>query len=275
MLARSIHRRWTFLVFLGLAAAWAMPGTCLGGILEFRNGYEGTKPSDTYSAPSLWMIANSDDKARVNKTTAEFAYNNQKARRLLLRWDLRSIAPGTVIDRASFVLHLHSHNEMHPPGTEHGPGSVSVRALAGDNAAWMEDLTKVTGNHQNTADGVPWRRAGGEETHIGNAHSVRMGEADWPGSMWTWTLTLDRQDPDTAGWLAIVQGWIDDPATNLGAVFHETKTVIPYAVHASGGQMDLRPTLVIELPEPACVFTVAGGLAVVLGRGGRGMRRRA
>jgi len=92
-----------------------------------------------------------------------------------------------------------------------------------------------------------------------------MGAADWDAD--TWQLVLDTGSEQDASALAVIQGWLDDPASNLGVRFNTDAGQVYYA-YGSGADADFRPTLILETAPEPCTFlsVVAGWLLLATGR---------
>ncbi len=221
----------------------------------FRDGYAGTGEDPAYRAISLALTSGLDVPAVQG---APATLGGQAARHLLIRWDLSGadgLPAGIEIRRVTILLTL---------AGGASPGTVRFYALSGANDAWFENLGAVTGNCQDAGAGLRWQTADGADTTLGAAAGVRLGTADWTDGVCA--LTLDAAHAEDAATLAVVQGWLTDPQTNLGVKINSESSPA-FEAYGSGAGAAFRPTLIVETaPEPAALAVLTVGAAMLLWR---------
>lgn len=143
----------------------------------------------------------------------------------LVRFDMSTIAPGTVIVAARLELvHLSTGDEV--------VGSISLFTLAESWVAGtgLGQLGVANWNERLTA--TAWTTPGGTT-------GVALAPAEVPPAAWRTTLDRDA-----------VQAWIDDEMTNFGILVRAANPTAGthYHFHSSNSTAtELRPELVIEL----------------------------
>jgi hypothetical protein len=156
------------------------------------------------------------------------------AHRSLLRWDLSSIPPGSVIQDARLELHAF----------DRGSAQATTIEIFKVRVPWQE--TTVTWNQAST--GALWDEPGcsgaGTDREASVAASTTIG-ADDPVPGWhTWDVT------------SLVQGWFANPATNYGMILISKGLMVRYDFQGSeAGASDLRPRLVVEYSASSTTAT--------------------
>ncbi len=110
----------------------------------------------------------------------------------LLRWDVSAIPPGTVVQSVELTIQV----------TNRSQGSYGLYQVL---APWVE--VEVTWNE--AAAGIPWQGPGAQGAQDRGATLLGSVAA---GSLGSYTAALN------AFGVAVVQGWVDDPASNHGLV---------------------------------------------------------
>lgn len=242
---------------LAICLALAAPSGRAGAmhLYVFRDGYAGTGEDPNYRAISLALTSGLDTPAVQG---APATLGGQASRHLLIRWDISGaggLPAGIEIRRVTILLIL---------AAGVNPGTVRFYALSGTNDAWFGNLDSVTGNCQDANAGLRWQTADGDDTTLGAAAGARLGTAGWSGGICALTLDAARAEDATA--LAVVQGWLTDPQTNLGVKINSSSSPA-FEVYGSGAGAEFRPTLIVETaPEPAALAALAVGAAALLRR---------
>jgi hypothetical protein len=156
------------------------------------------------------------------------------AHRSLLRWDLSSIPPGSVIQDARLELHAF----------DRGSAQATTIEIYKVRVPWQE--SSVTWNQAST--GSPWDESGcsgeGTDREASAAASTTIGVADPVPGWYTWDVT------------SLVQGWFANPATNYGMLLISKGLMVRYDFQGSeAGAGDLRPKLVVEYTASSATAT--------------------
>ena len=119
---------------------------------------------------------------------------NDKA--ALLRWDISAIPPGSIVQGAELTLQV----------SNASPNTYGVYEI---KRSWAEN----TATWQQAQSGTAWQSPGAAGT--ADRGSTLLGEIT-PSSTGAYVITLNN-----AG-LALVQSWINNPATNHGLIIADT-----------------------------------------------------
>jgi hypothetical protein len=172
---------------------------------------------------------------------AGFLQPFDEAKRAVVRFDLGSIPPGTVVTSATLTLNV---NRSVNSGNE-------PFALHRVTASWGEGASNADGS------GGPGNNGGGGAPAI--APDATWCERFFGGADWTTpggdfvagasaTISIDGPEPlglgpatwgSTAQMVADVQGWVDDPASNFGWIVIGNETTVPQG-QASTKRFDSR-----------------------------------
>jgi uncharacterized protein (TIGR03382 family) len=128
---------------------------------------------------------------------------------ILVRWDVSSLAPGAVLTGVQLELRVLDR-------------SNAFFNLYEALVPWSE--TTVTWNQ--SAPGTPWNTAGAQGIGTDRG-STLLGQIDGDSSGGTNTMSLN------AAGVAVVQGWIDNPATNQGFLIENLSTTDAFSVHSA------------------------------------------
>jgi hypothetical protein len=158
-------------------------------------------------------------------SSAEFSANGEHA---LLRFDLSSLAPGSRIVAARLSLTRIDYGDE-------APGPIEMRVLRESWTEGTNDGAPGTGASWTTRDGsAAWMTAGG---------STMQTLA---------TMMPDAPDLDVTIDPLVVQGWVDDPATNHGVLLTVGINTAHYHFHSRESNLDgrsRRPELAIDVSD--------------------------
>lgn len=175
-------------------------------------------------------------------------------RRSLLRFDLSSIAPGSVIEgvelrlfetrsRENYDVSVHRVLQAWGEGTSNGgSGGAPGTATMGD-ATWLNAVLP----------GVAWNTPGGDFESVASA-TTNVGFA---GAFYTWS---------SARMVADVQSWVDAPSSNHGWILIGLENVIKNPKLFGSAESAVSPMLSVQVtpvPEPAAYLMLALGLGVI------------
>ena len=175
-------------------------------------------------------------------------------RRSLLRFDLSSILPGSVVhsaelrlfegrSRANYDVSLHKMLTGWGEGNSNGGSAgLSGDATAGD-ATWLRAVFP----------GTAWSTAGGDFVQEDSATTL-VGFA--PAS-YSWS---------SAGMASDVQSWVNTPAGNFGWILIGEETVNQNAKLFGSRESAAMPTLTLQVspvPEPTMVATLLAGMGLI------------
>lgn len=200
-----------------------------------------------------------------------FAGNNGsgQTRRGLIRFDVSSLAPGSVVESARLELYVDQTANatartisLHPILESWTEGSTDPGGLQGQGAAGSAgDVTWSS----RSLPSLAWTTPGG--TFGGASASASVTGVGW----YAWEATTSMN----VAMLGNIQDWIDTPGTNAGwmIVGVETGTSTVKRFVSSEGDSAFAPKLtltVIPVPEPETYALFAAGLVLL----GVAVRRR-
>lgn len=188
-------------------------------------------------------------------------------RRAMLRFDVSTIPPGSVVQSARLTLYQSRSRGAHPvtvhrllsawgeAGSNGGDAGVGAPAQPGD-ATWIRRIHPATS----------WGAPGGDFVSTASASLVVANVA---GAYFEW--------PSTAGLVADVQGWVNVPSTNHGWILVGDEVTSQSAKRFSSRNDPtpaVRPKLVVQYEPPPVVGSDAdvplpawalAGIAALLG----------
>ncbi|HUW82423.1 MAG TPA: Calx-beta domain-containing protein, partial [Phycisphaerae bacterium] len=211
-----------------VASAEAVLGTLV--LQDGQDGYAGT--IDNYVS----LSAPDTNYGTFERMTVAGYGDLNDIQRGLVRFDLTGISPGSVISSAK--LCLYSYDEAAVKGSS---GSYGAHRVTTD---WTEN-----GSTWNTYDGTnPWTTAGGDFEATADANAPKQAVA----LVWYEFDVTSR-----------VQGWIDNPANNLGWVVRctdETSHNQDRFYQSDAADADHRPKLIVQDVQQYVVSTAASPL---------------
>src|SRR5215211_466573 len=179
------------LAALSIAILLALVALTISGVIATMAS--GTETRSLTSAADTQIVENAPTKNYGAATSLGVNENNQssigKDKFALVKWDLSEIAPGTQINSALVTLNVATTS----------PQSYQAYVL---KEPWVESA--ATWNVYSS--GMPWEVAGAKGSLDKEATVAGTITPSVKGKN---TLTLP---------LAVVQGWVDDPATNRGII---------------------------------------------------------
>ena len=189
------------LTLLTALFAWAM-GSCEGDVVELAPVADTTlfemNPDTNFGAEDQLIVGSVARNAPQHRA------------RLLLRFDLSAVPPGSVVTNVNLDLTVLKENSGEPPA------AMEVRPMM---VTWREgDRTGMQG-----ASALPGQSTWNSRAHLQVAWSVPGGQAGSEfGSVSSSIVSLDGvgsyRFPETPALIGEVQSWVDFPATNFGWV---------------------------------------------------------
>lgn len=183
-------------------------------------------------------------------------------RRSLLRFDLSSILPGSVVHSAELTL-FESRSlfgnydvSLHRMLTTWGEGASNGGSAGASGTATAGDATWLHSSHPGTS----WTTPGGDFVAEDSA-TLFVGFA---GTNYTWS---------SAGMVADVQSWVDSPAGNHGWILIGLETVNKNPKLFGSRESGTMPALTLQVspvPEPSTMATMLVGVGLI----GWRLRRR-
>lgn len=240
----------TFGWALGLAVCLALRAGA-----ETVDFQDGVAPSPAYAGTRDAIIKNGattlnfGDVPRLRVTTQDIGTNAQTW--TLVRWDISAhVPPGAVVTGVTITLDI----EADDPGQ-----TANIHQL---RRAWTEgDGTTGSGVTWATTNGATaWGTAGAENTTTDRGATVLATISGAAGP---------RVATFGAAGLAVVQGWVDDPATNFGVLLRGTSAdAVDYGSRETG-TLTRRPKLTVTFTPPAvslgATVTLRDGTAAYAG----------
>jgi hypothetical protein len=182
-------------------------------------------------------------------------------RRSLLRFDLSTIAPGSVIEgvelklfetksRENYDVSLHRVLQAWGEGTSNGGSAGAPGTATAGDATWLNAVLP----------GIAWNTPGGDFESVASA-TTNVG---FEGAFYAWS---------SAQMVADVQSWVDAPSSNHGWILIGVENVIKNPKLFGSAESAVSPILTVQVtpvPEPAAYLMLALGLGVVA----VGIRRR-
>src|SRR5215211_188923 len=213
------------LAALSIAILLALVALTISGVIATMAS--GTETRSLTSAADTQIVENAPTKNYGAATSLGVNENDQsnigKDKFALVKWDLSGIAPRTQISSASVTLNV----------TNVSPQTYQAYAL---KEPWVESA--ATWNVY--SGGMPWEVAGAkgpldkEATVAGSITPSVKGKN---------TLTLP---------LAVVQGWVDNPATNQGIIIAKPSSTRGFNFNSSeDADPARRPQLTLDLSPDA------------------------
>jgi PEP-CTERM motif len=175
-------------------------------------------------------------------------------RRSLLRFDLTSILPGSVVhsaelqlfetrSRANYDVSLHRVLAGWGEGSSNGGSAGDNGTASAGDATWLRAVFP----------GTAWSTAGGDFVQDDSATTL-VGFA--PGH-YGWS---------SAGMVSDVQSWVNAPAGNHGWIMIGDETVDTNAKLFGSRESGVMPTLTLQVspvPEPSMVATLLAGIGLI------------
>lgn len=175
-------------------------------------------------------------------------------RRSLLRFDLSTIEPGSVIEgvelklfetrsRAEYDVSLHRLRQAWGEGTSNGGSAGGSGTASAGDATWLNAVFPS----------VPWNTVGGDFEAIASA-TTNVGFA---GASYTWSSERMKAD---------VQSWVDAASANHGWILIGVENVNQNPKLFGSAESSVSPVLTVHVtpvPEPAAYLLLALGLGVV------------
>jgi len=175
-------------------------------------------------------------------------------RRSLLRFDLSSILPGSVVhsaelqlfetrSRANYDVALHRVLTGWGEGSSNGGSAGASGIASAGDATWLRAMFP----------GTAWSTAGGDFVQEDSATTL-VGFAPAP---YSWS---------SAGMASDVQSWINVPAGNHGWIMIGDETVDTNAKLFGSRESSAMPTLTLQVspvPEPSMVATLLAGMGLI------------
>jgi len=197
----------------------------------------------------------------VSLSVGRSASADGATRRSLIRFDLDSIAPGSVVEsvqltlfetrsRANYDVSVHRVLASWGEGTSNG-GSAGASGIATPG-----DATWLRSRHPDTL----WSSPGGDFTALASATTF----VGFEGFSYNWS---------SAGMRADVQAWIDNPEFNFGWILLGEEVTNQNAKLFGSRESGILPTLTLQItpvPEPETYAMMAVGIGLI----GWQLRRR-
>jgi len=185
---------------------------------------DGASPNSSYLGTQDTTIDGALPSTRFG-TNAELAIDGSPDAAALLRWDIRTIPAGVVVQSASIIVNVTN-------------GSLDTFNIYALNRDWSES----SATWRNSQTGSRWEIDGAAgpadrgDVVIGQLQSTSFGRK---------TITLN------AAGLALVQSWIDDAATNFGVIFVNPDSHDSLHFNSSDAQRTGdRPKLAVQYDAP-------------------------